>query len=112
MVKGNMRITRRDFAWLAVGAVVGGVVTTSITTTSMGPPAASYAVTSQVVTVASPIVLVSTNFERNLRPVHVELSPRFPDPYPSLRPMYSPPQRSLDLIDTRSQPDITLEDLK
>jgi hypothetical protein len=127
MVKGNMKITRRDFAWLAVGSVIGAFVAVSLTPTSTGPLApsyevtrsgvtealpASYEVTRSALTVALPTVLVTTNFQWKLRPVRVELPATYPDPYPSLSPMVSPPQRSLDLIDTRSLPVIKVDELK
>jgi hypothetical protein len=107
-----MNITRRDFAWLAIGLVVGGVVTVLFTTISTRPPAASYVAAGPILTEASARVLVVTNFRWNLKPIRIDLPSRFPEPYPTLSPMYSLPQRSLDLIDTRPQPEIKLDEMR
>ena len=55
-----------------------------------------------------PPVIVITD----MPPLEIVLPPRLVDSFDSQNPLYPPPRRPVDLIDTRYRPDIKLDDLK
>ena len=113
-----MKISARDIGLLAVGFIIGAVVAVSLTSTPMRPAAApplGTVATGPVLASASlpPSFITVTNLEWEAPPIHVVLPPRFIDSLDSQNPLY--PQmmrRNVDLLDTRYQPDIRLDDLK
>ena len=112
-----MKIKIRDVALLAGGFILGAILTASLTTTPTGPPAASASrvvLTGPAMAAASlpPPVMVITNIQWQMPPVEIILPPRLIDSFDSQSPLYPPPRRPVDLIDTRYRPDIKMDDLK
>lgn len=108
-----MKIRTRDVVLLAFGFVIGAVVTVSLTSTPARAPAApasTFVATGPVLAVASlpPWFRIATNIQLQLPPRRFEMR----DSFDSQSPLYPPMDRSVDLIDTRYQPDIKLDDLK
>ena len=111
--KDNMKIRTRDVGLLAFGFAIGAVVTASLTSTpARGPaaPASTFVATGPVLAVASlpPQFIGTTNFQLQLPPMRFEMR----DSFDAQSPLYPPMRRSVDLIDTRYQPDIKPEDLR
>jgi hypothetical protein len=113
-----MKIKTRDVGLLAIGFFLGVVLTVSLTTNTPTRPPSAPASTLVLAgpTLASaslpPEFFSTTNIQWQAPPVHIVLPPRFIDSFDSQSPLYPPVQRRLDLIDTRYQPDIKLDDLK
>lgn len=111
--KGNMKIRTRDVGLLALGFVIGAVVTVLLTSTPARvptAPASRVVATGPVLAVASlpPQFIIATNLQLQSPPLRFEMR----DSFDSQSPLYPPMRRSVDLIDTRYQPDIKPEDLR
>jgi hypothetical protein len=113
--KGNMKIEIREVGLLAVGFMIGAVVAVSLTTTPTRPagaPAPSPVATGPVLAAASlpPRIITITNIQWEAAPIRALL--------PAIESFDAPSQlnplmrQNVDLIDTRYQPDIKLDDLK
>jgi hypothetical protein len=99
-----MKIKTRDVGLLAIGFILGVVLTVSLTTTTPTRPASTLVLTGPTVASASPPpAFVSITNMWQAPPVHIVHPPRFIDSFDS---------RRLDLIDYRYQPDIKLDDFK
>ena len=112
-----MKIKTRDVGLLAVGFIVGAVIAVSLTTTPTRPasaPASGTLATGPVLAAASlpPRFITITNVQWEAPPIHIVLPPRFIDSFDSQSPLYPPMRLNVDLIDTRYQPDINLDNLK
>lgn len=106
-----MKLRTRDVGLLALGFVSGAVVTAWLTPAPAPVPLASSALfqSTQLYAVAlPPLDLTLSNLDLRLPPMRFNSSDSF-DPQSPLRP---PERRSLDLIDSRYQPDLKSEDLK
>ena len=103
----------RDIGLVAMG-FFGGALVTLMLALSSGPvprrSASTVLVTGNVWAAMSPPIrfVVATNLGGTLPAMRFEMNDRF-DPG---RPFYSPSVPSVDLIDSRYQPDIKPEDLK
>jgi hypothetical protein len=112
-----MKVKTRDVGWLAVGFILGAMVTASLTTRPTQPPSApasTIVLTSPTLAAASlpPAFIAITNIQWEAPPVHIVQPPQFIDNLDSQNPVYPPPHRPVDLIDTRYRPDIKLDGLK
>ena len=108
-----MKIQTRDVGLLALGFVVGAVVTVALTSTPTHvptAPASRVVATGPVLAVASlpSQFIITTNIQLQSPPLRFEM----PGSFDSQSPLYPPMRRPVDLIDTRYQPDIKLDDLK
>ena len=108
-----MKIQTRDIVLLALGFVIGAVVTVSLTSTPARvptAPASTFVATGPVLAVASlpPQFIITTNIQLQSPPMRFEML----DSFDSQSPLYPPMRRSVDLIDTRYQPDIKPEDFR
>ena len=112
-----MKIRTRDVGLLAIGFIIGDIGTVLLTTTPTRPstaPASSLVATGPVLAAAAlpqPFIAY-TNIQLQAPPGEIFLPPRFIDGFDSQSSLYPPMRRPVDLIDTRYQPDIKLDDLK
>ena len=111
-----MKIITRDVGLLAIGLVIGAIITVLLASTPTRPPTAptsSIMATGPVLAAASlSLPLSITNIQWQTPPLEIDLPPRFLDSFDPQSPLYPPMSRNVDLIDTRYQPDIKLDDLK
>jgi hypothetical protein len=114
--KDHMKIQTRDLGLLAVGFVLGAIITVWLTSTPSRPAtisASRVVATGPVLPAFSlPPRLTTTNIQWGAPPIHIVLPPRFIDSFDSQSPLYPPMRQPVDLIDTRFQSDIKLDDLK
>jgi alpha-beta hydrolase superfamily lysophospholipase len=111
-----MEIRPRDVGLIALGFVMGGVFALLLTMTPTRPSTATSA--SVVVTgpflartsLPHPLTTI-TNGKWKFRPILV-VPPNSLDLQSTLPPLYPAPHPSMDLIDTRYEPNIRLDDLK
>ena len=112
--KDNMKIKTRDVGLLAVGFVAGAIITASLTSTPKRPvttPTTRVVATGPLLAAASLPPALATNFVIQLPPLR-SVMPQASGGLGVQSPLYPPPRPSVDLIDTRYQPDIKLDDMK
>ena len=110
-----MKIRTRDFKLLAIGFFIGVLVSlvfTTVSTRTVNTPDAGVMSAGPVLALASrpQQFTFSTNVQWEVQPIPSES--QFIDNFDSQGPLIDPLQWRVDLIDTRYQPDIKLEDLK
>ena len=106
-----MKIQPRDIGLLAIGFVLGSMITISLSLSpspSPTPQVSGVVLTGSTFLASLPSPPFASNMQFQLPPARFEIRHSFGSP----SPQYPPVRMQVDLIDTHYQPDIRPEDLK